>query len=155
MERFAAVLLAAMGITSTQAHAQEGYRTYRSDSSFEDTLDGLKAAIQERGMYINNVMDMSGMLERTGQDLGLAGGTYAQASSVEFCSAPLAHQMTAEHPARIINCPFIISLYRLSAEPGATYVVHRGIPRHEQDASPAMAKIATMLQELSEAAIAW
>ena len=135
--------------------ADGGYAVYRSEASFGDVLDGLKAAIQERGLYINNLMDMGGMLERTGKDLGHNEPIYAQAQSVEFCSASLSREMTLENPARIINCPFIISVYQRAEDPSTTYVAHRDIPSEELAASAAMRKVAAMLRELSEAAIAW
>ena len=156
MSRFAYTLLA-LGLAAGQpaAAADQGYVLYRSDAPFETVLDGLKAVIEERGLYINNVMDIGGMLERTGKDLGSDAPIYTQARSVEFCSAVLSREMTREEPARIINCPFIISVYQRAGEPGTTYLAHREIPARERDTSPAMGKVARMLQDISEAAIAW
>ena len=74
------------------AHAADGYAVYESESSFDDVLQGLKLAIEERGMYINNVMHMSEMLERTGKDLGMDEVIYGRAESVEFCSAVLSRR---------------------------------------------------------------
>lgn len=133
----------------------KGYVVYHTETPFEDVLDGLRAAIQEHGFHINNVMDLGEMLERTSGDLGLGAPAYSKAKSVELCSAVLSHAMTSENPARIVNCPFIISVYQLRGESGTTYVAHREIPQEEQDASPPMAKVAAMLKTLSEAAIAW
>lgn len=155
MTRLAAFLFLSGSILSASTLAAGGYVLYRSDAPFDDVFEGLQAAIQERGMYINNVMDMGGMLERTGQDLGLGEPIYTQARSVEFCGALLSHKMTAEDPARIVNCPFIISVYRRADDGDITYVAHREIPAQERDGSPAMAKVAAMLKDLSEAAIAW
>ncbi|MBK1719975.1 DUF302 domain-containing protein [Thiocystis violacea] len=155
MTRFSAVCFLGCWIASAGVIADSGYALYRSNSAFEDVLDGLKAAIQERGMYINNVMDMGGMLERTGKDLGLNERIYTQAQSVEFCGALLSREMTAEDPARIVNCPFIISVYRRADDPDTTYLVHREVARQEREGSPAMAKVAAMLQNISEAAIDW
>ncbi len=156
MTRLARVLFIACCIAFTgDALADGGYVVYRSGASLEDVLEGLKAAIQERGMYINNVMDLGGMLERTGKDLGRTEQVYAQAQSVEFCSAVLSREMTAENPARIVNCPFIISVYRRADDPSTTYLAHREIPREEQTGSAIMTKVATMLHDVSEAAIAW
>ena len=128
---------------------------YRSDAAFEDVLEGLKAAILERGLYINNVMDMGEMLERTGKDLGMSDPLYLQARNIEFCSAVLSREMTREDPARIVNCPFIVSVYTLPEQPGTTYVAHRTIPLSTQESSAAMARIAAMLKSVSEAAVSW
>lgn len=135
--------------------AEPGYVVYTTDSAFEDVMEGLKAAIHERGLYINEVMDMGGMLKRTGEDLELGAPAYTQAKSIQFCSALLSHEMTIERPERIVNCPFVISIYERTGEPGTTYVAHREVPAPEQSSSPAMKQVAETLEALSEAAIAW
>lgn len=138
------------------AHAEDsGYATYRSDAAFEDVFEGLKAAILERGMYINNVMDMGEMLDRTGKDLGMEDTIYHQAKTIEFCSALLSREMTRENPARIVNCPFIVSVYTLPNRHGTTYVTHREIPHNQVAENAIMAKIAAMLKEVAEAAVEW
>lgn len=135
--------------------AESGAVVYRSEAAFEDVLEGLKAAILERGMYINNVMDLGEMLERTGRDLGRNEAIYTQAKTVEFCSATLSREMTLEDPARLVNCPFIVSVYRLPDQPGVTYVAHREMSDAQIAGSPAMSRIATMLKDIAEAAAAW
>ncbi len=153
--RILGALLIALALAPPQSIAADGYAVHKSESAFEDVMDGLKLAIQERGMYINNVMHMGEMLERTGKDLGTEETIYEHADSIEFCSAVLSREMTAEEPARIVNCPFIISVYTLPGTPGTTYVAHREIPADQVAASPIMAKVATMLKEVAEAAAAW
>lgn len=106
-------------------------------------------------MYINNVMNMGEMLARTGKDLGMDDPLYDQAESVEFCSAVLSREMSAENPAHVVNCPFIIAVYTLPGETDTTYVAHREIPAEQIEASPALAKVAGMLQTVSEAAVSW
>jgi len=147
--------LAAIFIVAGPVHAQERYAVYESDSSFGDVIDGLKLAIQERGMYINNVMHMDEMLERTGKDLGMDETIYTHAQSIEFCSAVLSRKMTAEDPVRIVNCPFIIAVYTLPEEPDTSYVVHRRMPADETDASPVMREVADMLEAVAEGAVSW
>jgi uncharacterized protein (DUF302 family) len=150
-------VIAALTLTlgaATQAAADQ-YAVYESDSSFEDVLDGLKLAIQERGMYINNVMHMGEMLERTGKDLGMEEEIYAKAESIEFCSAVLSRKMTAEDPTRIVNCPFIVAIYTLPDVADTTYVVHRIIPESETAESPVMREVAEMLKGVAEGATSW
>lgn len=149
---FALVLLAAL---QGGVRADGGYVIYESESAFGDVMEGLKMAIQERGMTINNVMHMDEMLERTGKDLGLGGKLYGHARSVEFCSAVLSRKMVTENPARIVNCPFIISVYTLPGEEDKTYVVHRNIPAAETTASAVMAEVARMLAGVAGAALEW
>ena len=154
MARLACALILPLAATQP-ALAGGGYAVYESRAAFEDVMEGLKAAIGERGMYINNIMHMDEMLERTGKDLGLGEAVFAKAESVEFCSAPLSHKMTQEDPARIVNCPFILSAYVLAREPGKTYVVHREIPADQVAASPVMAEVAASLKGIAEAAVSW
>ena len=137
------------------ARADGGYAIYESESAFEDVMEGLKMAIQERGMYINNIMHMDEMLERTGKDLGLGGKLYEHAESVEFCSAVLSRKMVTENPARIVNCPFTISVYTLPGEEGKTHVVHREIPVAEAQVSEVMTEVAQMLKGVASAAAEW
>lgn len=149
------VLALSLSLAPAHSSAAGGYAVYESESAFDDVMDGLKLAIQERGLYINNIMHMGEMLERTGKDLGHDEPIYQRAESIEFCSAVLSREMTAEAPERIVNCPFIISVYSLPGTEGATYVVHREFPEDQVAASAAMAKVATMLKEVAQAAVSW
>jgi uncharacterized protein (DUF302 family) len=131
------------------------YAVYESESSFADVMDALKLAIEERGMYINNVIHMDEMLDRTGKDLGMDEQIYSNAHSVEFCSAVLSRKMTAEDPVRIVNCPFIISVYTLPDQPGTTFVAHRLISDAETERSAVMREVADMLKAVAEGASSW
>ena len=131
------------------------YALYESENDFETVIEGAKLAIQERGLYINNLMHMDEMLERTGRDLGMSEKIYEKAQSIEICSAVLARKMTSEDSSRIVNCPFILSIYVLPGEPDKTYVAHRRIPEQEIQSSEVMAEIADMLKGVAEAAVSW
>jgi uncharacterized protein (DUF302 family) len=154
VKRLACALVLSLAATQA-AQAAGGYAVYESSAAFDDVMEGLKAAIGERGMYINNVMHMGEMLDRTGKDLGLGEAIYVRAESIEFCSAALSRRMTVENPARIVNCPFIVSAYVLPQEPGKTYVVHREIPPDQVAASAVMAEVADHLKAIAEAAVSW
>lgn len=146
---------AAAGLALASAAEAADYAVYESDAGFDDVLDALKLSIEERGLYINNVMHLGEMLERTGKDLGMEERVYARAESVEFCSALLSRRMTAEDPARIVNCPFIVAVYTLPDDPDTTYVVHRVIPAAETERSPVMREVADMLKAVAEGAVDW
>lgn len=135
--------------------ADGAYAVYESESDFETVLDGAKMAIEERGMYINNLMHMGEMLERTGRDLGMNEQIYRRAESIEFCSALLSRKMTTEDPSRIVNCPFILSIYTLPGQDGKTFVAHRVIDPDEIEGSAIMAEVAAMLQGVAEGATSW
>jgi uncharacterized protein (DUF302 family) len=142
-------------VAASQAATKAGYAVYESQAPFDDVMEALKLAIEERGMYINNIMHMGEMLERTGRDLGMDAPIYGRAESIEFCSAVLSREMTSEDPARIVNCPFIISVYTLPGREGTTFIAHRQIPQDQVAESPVMAKVAAMLKALGDAAAAW
>jgi len=155
MHRFSILLLSILLLASANASTADRYAVYESDSAFADVMDGLKLAIQQRGMFINNVMHMNEMLERTGEDLGLGGALFGDAESVEFCSALLSRKMISEDPRRIVNCPFIIAVYTLPDQPDVTYVAHRQYTAEETGQSAAMAEVAEMLKSVAEEAISW
>jgi uncharacterized protein (DUF302 family) len=151
-----ALLIGAVASIAIAFAAQaEDYAVYESESSFEDVMDALKLAIEERGMYINNVMHMGEMLDRTGKDLGMSEQIYTHADAIEFCSAVLSRKMTAENPTRIVNCPFIVAVYTLPDQPDTTYVVHRIIPVSETESSAVMREVADMLKAVAEGAASW
>jgi len=134
---------------SASATAESPYAVYKSEAAFEDVMQGLKMAIEEQGLYINNMMHMGEMLERTGKDLGQEQPLYLEAESIEFCSAVNSRKMIAENPHRIVNCPFIISVYILPQEPETVYIVHRKL--NLGDDSPVMQEVEAMLESLAEA----
>jgi hypothetical protein len=148
-------ILLAFLFLPVSALAGGAYAVYESDSGFETVMEGAKTAVLERGMYINNVMNMGEMLERTGKDLGMEEKIYERAESIEFCSAVLSRKMTAEDPSRIVNCPFILSVYTLPDKPDKTYVVHRVISEEEIGGSEVMAEVAEMLKGVAEGATDW
>lgn len=153
-KRFLLVLvaLAALPVTTFAAGA---YAVYESESGFETVMEGAKTAILERGMYINNIMHMGEMLERTGKDLGTDEQIYGRAESIEFCSAVLSRKMTAEDPSRIVNCPFILAIYTLPSDPDRTFIAHRTVPAEETADSAVMTEVAEMLKSIAEAAASW
>ena len=154
IHRFLLILIA-LAALPFDVFAGDAYAVYESESDFETVMEGAKMAIQERGMYINNVMHMDEMLERTGKDLGMDEKIYEKAHSIEFCSAVLSRKMTSEDPSRIVNCPFILAIYVLPGEPDKTYVAHRTVAKREVRSSEIMAEISEMLKGVAEGAVSW
>jgi hypothetical protein len=155
MSHLRALALALLTLSLPSLAPAGPYAVFESESDFETVMDGAKAAIQEKGMFINNVMQMGEMLERTGKDLGLGGEIYSQAQSIEFCSALLSRKMAEEDPTRIVNCPFIVAVYTLPDQEGKTFVAYRTVPEEEVAGSEVMAEVAAMLQEVAEGAASW
>ena len=149
--RFLLTLFLVITVLVSAMVVADQYVSYSTEERFEDVMDNIKMAIENRGMYINNVMHMSEMLERTGKDLGFDKQIYLKADSIEFCSAVLSRKMTAEDPRRIINCPFIISIYVLPTEPDKTYIAHRRLAG--DDATGVMKDVMDMLREVASAGV--
>ncbi len=149
--RFSFILLFVLALVDPAPVTADQYISYSTEEGFEDVMDNIKLAIENRGMYINNVMHMSEMLDRTGKDLGFEQQIYLKADSIEFCSALLSRRMTREDPRRIINCPFIISVYVLPAEPDKTYIAHRRLAG--DDATGVMKDVMDMLREVATAGV--
>ena len=97
---------------------------YPSEESFEDVIENIKMAIEERGMLVSGTLHVSDMLNRTGPDLGYQ-QVFNKAESVEFCSASISHMMTQVAPQNLTICPFTISVYIKSDEPDQLYVAYR------------------------------
>lgn len=97
---------------------------YQSEEPFEDVIENIKMAIQERGMLVSGILHVSDMLNRTGPDLGYP-QIFEKAESVEFCSADISHRMTQVAPENMAICPFTISVYVKSKEPLQLYVAYR------------------------------
>jgi uncharacterized protein (DUF302 family) len=97
---------------------------FKSTGIFEDVIDNIKMAIEERGMLVSGILHVSEMLNRTGPDLGYK-QVYEKAESVEFCSASISHQMTQVAPENLTICPFTISVYIKTDEPDQLYVAYR------------------------------
>jgi uncharacterized protein (DUF302 family) len=151
----AGLVLLALSVLPAWAFAEGPYAVHESESEFETVMEAAKGAIAERGMYINNIMHMGEMLERTGKDLGMEEKIYERIESIEFCSAVLSRKMTSENPARAVNCPFILAVYTLPDQEGKTFVAYRKIPQGEIDASEVMAEVAEMLEGVAEGATSW
>jgi uncharacterized protein (DUF302 family) len=97
---------------------------YQSEEPFEDVIDNIKMAIEERGMLVSGVLHISDMLNRTGPDLGY-GKVFEKAESVEFCSASLSHKMVQVAPENLTVCPFTIAVFAKAGQPGRLFVAYR------------------------------
>lgn len=137
--------------SAAQSQASGPYVVNSSSHSFEDVLETLKMAIEERGLFINNIMHLGEMMERTGKDLGYDKPVLLKAESVEFCSAVLSRKMIKENPARVVNCPFVIAVYVLPEEPDKTYVAYRNVKLG--DDGDALCEVDEMLSDLAKAAV--
>jgi len=124
---------------------------YQSEESFEDVIDNIKMAVEERGMLVSGILHVSDMLNRTGPDLGYK-QVFNKAESVEFCSAVISHKMTQVAVENLAICPFTISVYVKSAAPDQLYVAYRR-QQLAGEASAVTAEIYTLLDGIVKESI--
>ena len=98
---------------------------YAASSDFEDVIDNIKMAVEDRGMLVSGTLHVQDMLTRTGKDLGFDKNVYLHAESVEFCSALMSHRMVSADPRNLVICPFTIAAYELAEKPGQVYIAYR------------------------------
>jgi uncharacterized protein (DUF302 family) len=99
--------------------------SYSKQAKFEDVRDDLKAAIEAKGLVVDYHSFVNRMLERTAKDLGSGKKLYLDAQAFVFCSATLSRKMMEADPANVAMCPYSISVYATTQEPGKVVVAYR------------------------------
>ncbi len=99
--------------------------TVRVSGDFTDIRDGVKQAIEGKGINIAHTLAASDMLNRTGKDFGIDKNVFLQAETIEFCSARISHKLVQAGHENILLCPFAISIYVLSADPDHVHLSWR------------------------------
>ena len=106
--------------------ADEGpVRTVRVSGEFEDVRDGIRQAIEGKGINIAHTLPAGDMLNRTGADFGVEKKVFLQAETVEFCSARISHRLAQANHENILLCPFTISIYVPSDDADHVYLSWR------------------------------
>ncbi|WP_177420335.1 DUF302 domain-containing protein [endosymbiont of Lamellibrachia barhami] len=119
-----ALMLSIAGMVFAGGAASDPVMIYKADEAYEDVIDNIKMAVEERGMLVSGILHVSDMLNRTGPDLGYK-QVFKKAESVEFCSAVISHKMTQISPENMVICPFTIAVYVKVDEPEQVYVAYR------------------------------
>ena len=99
--------------------------TVRVSGDFTDIRDGVRQAIEGKGINIAHTLPASDMLNRTGKDFGVAKNVFLQAETIEFCSARISHRLVQAGHENILLCPFTISIYVLSDDPDHVHLSWR------------------------------
>lgn len=131
--------------------AGQPLKVYTSEEPYADVIENIKMAIIERGMLVSGTLHVSDMLNRTASDLGFS-EVFAQAESVEFCSALMSHKMAQAAPENVAICPFTIAVYVTNAQPEQVYVAYRP-PHLAGDAQEALDAIIELLEGIIEDSI--
>ena len=92
---------------------------------YQDVVDELKLAIEQRGLVVDHTSHIGAMLERTGRDVGSARRIYLGAQAFSFCSAALSRKTMEADPANIAFCPYVLVVYETLKTPGIVNVSYR------------------------------
>jgi len=99
--------------------------TTRIQGDFHDISESIKSSIIGKGINISHISPASQMLNRTGPAFGYKDTVYSDAKTYEFCSAEISQKLSRSNPDNIVLCPFTISVYTLSKEPGYVRISYR------------------------------
>jgi uncharacterized protein (DUF302 family) len=130
-------------------------KTVRVSGDFEDIRDGVRQAIEGKGINIAHTLPAGEMLNRTGKDFGIEQNVFLQAETVEFCSARISHRLAQASHENILLCPFTISIYVLSDDPEHVYLSWRrpfslGDTESQAAVQEMVALIEAIIREASE-----
>jgi uncharacterized protein (DUF302 family) len=117
--------LAGLALGTLAATAQPVVTYTRDATSVEAVRDDLKAAIESRGLVVDYQAQIGRMLERTGKDVGSERKIYADAQTLQFCSARLSRKTMEADPAHVVMCPYAIAVWATAARPDQVFVGYR------------------------------
>jgi hypothetical protein len=121
----ALAVLAAFCLTSLGAAAQPVVTYSKAGVKFEDVRDNARAAIENRGLVIDYQAQIGKMLARTGADVGSTKPLYADAQTLQFCSAKLSRKTMEAYLGNVVMCPYSIVVYATAAKPDEVFVAYR------------------------------
>jgi uncharacterized protein (DUF302 family) len=105
--------------------AEDPIVTQKVEGEFREVTRNVRAAILGKGINIAHTLPPRRMLSRTGPAFGYEDNVYSDAETYEFCSASISHKLARKHPDNIVLCPFTISVYTLTSEPGMVRISYR------------------------------
>lgn len=123
--------------------------TTKVEGRFSEVLQNVRNAIVGKGINIAHVLPASEMLNRTGPAFGYKETVYANAETVEFCSARISHRLARSNPDNIVLCPFTISVYVLAAEPDQVRISYR-IPTGRPGSEEAVGEVVSLIESIIE-----
>ena len=102
-------------------------KTYTVSGSFDEVAFDVESAIVGAGLKIDMKGDVSGMLQRTGKDVGATKDVYKGATYFTFCSAVHSREMMEADPHNMGFCPYVVFVYETKASPGEVVVGYRHV----------------------------
>jgi len=113
------------GAPGKTAQAVDYKSTFSVKDDYAFVVDAIKEAIGDRGIKINGVNFIGKMLHRTAAAVGATKDIYKHGQAYNFCSSTLSRATMEADPHNIAFCPYIITVYELTDEPGTIYVTYR------------------------------
>ena len=137
--------------------ADEGpVRTVRVSGDFEDVRDGIRQAIEGKGINIAHTLPAGDMLNRTGADFGVEKNVFLQAETVEFCSARISHRLAQANHENILLCPFTISIYVPSDDADHVYLSwRRPFSLGDKESQAAVQEMVELMEAIVREASEW
>ncbi len=139
---------------SPAARADDGFKEQTRMGDYAEVRDDIKNAIVNRGFVVDYVGHLNKMLERTSEAVGSvteagAKTPYKDAEFLQFCAAKFTHDAISANPQNIVNCPYVIYVYELTAKPGLIHVGYRiPVSGPSKISRKAVAKIDILLSEI-------
>jgi uncharacterized protein (DUF302 family) len=127
----------------------ESVVTTRIRGDFQDISDSIESSIVGKGINISHISPASQMLNRTGPAFGYKDTVYSDAKTYEFCSAEISQKLSRSNPDNIVLCPFTISVYTLTAEPGYVRISYR-VPVGETGSEDVVKQVVELISSIIE-----
>lgn len=130
--------------------AEDPIVTTKIKGDFHEVASNIRMAITGKGINIAHELPASNMLNRTAPAYGYQTNTYDNARTFEFCSASISHKLARQNPDNIVLCPFTISVYTLTTEPGHVRLSYRkptGRPGSEEIVEEVIELISSIIED--------
>lgn len=118
-------VLAALALATFAAAAQPVVTYSKAGAKFADIRDNVRMAIESRGLVVDYEAQIGKMLERTAADVGSTKKLYADAQSLQFCSAQLSRKTMEAYVGNVVMCPYSIVVYATASKPDEVFVAYR------------------------------
>lgn len=148
-------MMAALVLATSTAAAQPVVSYTKAGANFEDIRDNVKLAIESRGLVVDYQAQIGKMLERTGPDVGSTKKIFADAQSLQFCSATLSRKTMEAHVGNVVMCPYTIVVYATAAKPNDVVVAYRRManPRSGPKSQLALKEVEALLDAIAKEAV--